>query len=117
MNNEEKILNLLENMKTDITTMKTDITTMKTDITTMQTSINDLKEGQDKSNARLDRMEVELAEVKSIAIKTHDKTAQLVEFSNETDNKLERIIEENKSVHGLLGEHEIKIRTMQKRPV
>ncbi|MDD4834062.1 MAG: hypothetical protein PHC44_04940 [Lutispora sp.] len=110
MNNEEKILNLLENMQTDITTMKTDITIMKT-------SINDLKEGQDKSNARLDRMEVELAEVKSIAIKTHDKTAQLVEFSNETDNKLERIIEENKSVHGLLGEHEIKIRTMQKRPV
>ena len=43
MNGEERVLKILENMQTDITSMQTDITSMKTDITTMKTDITNIK--------------------------------------------------------------------------
>ena len=46
MNNEEKILNLLENMQSDISGMQSDISGMKSDIT-------DLKKGQSELANRL----------------------------------------------------------------
>ena len=43
MNNEEKILQLLGAMQTDISGMKTDISGMKTDISGMKTDISGMK--------------------------------------------------------------------------
>ncbi|MCQ1528821.1 hypothetical protein [Lutispora saccharofermentans] len=62
-------------------------------------------------------------------IKNH--TASLMEFRTEvnaqletinkrldtTNEKIDTIIEDNKSIHGLLGEHEVAIRTLRRKPV
>ncbi len=61
----------------------------------------------------------------------YEQTANLVEFRTEvnaqleiiskrldvTTEKIDTIIEDNKSIHELLGEHEVSIRTLRRKPV
>ena len=56
MNNEEKILQLLGAMQTDISGMKTDINGMKTDISGMKTDISILKETQAEHTTALNAL-------------------------------------------------------------
>ena len=56
MNNEEKILQLLGAMQTDISGMKTDISGMKTDISGMKTDISILKETQAEHTTALNAL-------------------------------------------------------------
>lgn len=46
-----------------------------------------------------------------------DQTTSLTEFRTEVNIKLDNLIEDNKSIHEMLGEHEIAIRTLRRRPV
>lgn len=64
----------------------------------------------EKFEKRQDRFEKKLDVV-------YEQTAQLVEFRNEVNQKLDNIIENNKSIHEILGEHEVSIRTLRRRPV
>ena len=56
MNNEEKILQLLGAMQTDISGMKTDINGMQTDISGMKTDISILKETQAEHTTALNAL-------------------------------------------------------------
>lgn len=47
----------------------------------------------------------------------YNQTAVLTEFRTETNKKLDNIMEDNKSIHEILGEHEVSIRTIKRRPV
>ena len=46
-----------------------------------------------------------------------EQTANLTEFKTEVIKKLEGILQDNISIHEIAGEHEIAIRTLQRRPV
>ena len=100
--------------------------------------LRSLKEGQRKFEARLDKFEENLIkfderqerfderqerfderqerfEKKLDAV--IEQTAQLVEFRTEVNIKLDNIIEDNKSIHEMLGEHEVSIRTLKRKVV
>lgn len=47
----------------------------------------------------------------------YEQTAILLEFRSEVNAKLDKIIEDNKSIYEVLGEHEVAIRTLRRRPV
>ena len=64
MNGEERVLKILENMQTDITSMQTDITSMKTDITTMKTDITNIKVQQKEHREMLLSLKADVQEVK-----------------------------------------------------
>lgn len=65
--------------------------------------LKDLKEGQNRIEKKLDAV--------------YDQTAILTEFRTEANMKLDSIIEDNKSIHEVLGEHEIAIRTIKRKIV
>ena len=69
-----------------------------------------LKEGQKSLEEGQNRIEKKLDAV-------YDQTAFLTEFRTEANAKLDNIIEDNKSIHEMLGEHEVSIRTLRRRPV
>jgi chromosome segregation ATPase len=47
----------------------------------------------------------------------YEQTAGLMEFRSEVTNRLDSISRDQKSIMGVLGEHEIAIRSLQRRPV
>ncbi|PYG87442.1 hypothetical protein LY28_02112 [Ruminiclostridium sufflavum DSM 19573] len=69
-----------------------------------------LEEGQRKLEQGQKRLENKLDAV-------YNQTADLTEFRTEANMKLDSIIENNKSIHEMLGEHEISIRTLRRKPV
>jgi len=62
-----------------------------------------LEDGQNRIEKKLDAV--------------YNQTADLTEFRTETNMKLDRLLEDNKSIQEVLGEHEIAIRTLRRRPV
>ncbi len=99
MNNEEKILSILEamqgsittmqgsimTMRGNITTMQGNITTMQGDITTMQGDITTMQGDITKINNRLDMLESEQSEI-AAAVKRIDRSVLLIE--NEHGRKI-----------------------------
>lgn len=75
MNNEEKILTMLEQMQSDISGMKGDIFGMKADISGMKGDIASLKQGQIA-------MQEDIAEIKEHAEVTRSATNSLVEWAD-----------------------------------
>ncbi len=67
-------------------------------------------ERQERFDERQERFEKKLDAV-------IEQTAQLVEFRTEVNIKLDNIIEDNKSIHEMLGEHEVSIRTLKRKVV
>ena len=105
MNNEEKILQLLSGMQTDMQGMRTDIQDIRADIQEMRTDIQEIQveqhgmkaEMQDfqavqeqmvaeqiRTNQRLDSFEADMTEVKQTAL----RTAIIVETEVQTNIKL-----------------------------
>ena len=51
MNNEEKILSILESVQADVSALKTDVSALKTDVSALKTDVSALKVGQAKLEA------------------------------------------------------------------
>lgn len=77
MTNEEKILNLLQEMQSGMQHMQSDITDMKTEITGMKAEITDIKASQNRLEKKLDDV--------------YNQTADLTEFRTEANTKLDKI--------------------------
>ena len=90
-------------LKQDVGTLKHDVTDLKQDVSTLKHNVTDLKQDVDKID-------------KTLKI-VYDHVGTLTEFRTEVNMKLNSILEDNKSIHELLGEHEVSIRTMRRRPV
>ena len=83
-----------------------------------------LEEGQTKVEGRLTRLEegqrsLEMGQkeiVKDLKA-VIEQTANLTEFRTETNKKLDNLLEEDKSIHEILGDHEVIIRTLRRRIV
>ncbi|SHI12441.1 hypothetical protein [Sporanaerobacter acetigenes] len=79
--------------------------------------LKSLKEGQrslEKGQISLEEGQREIKkELKAIT----EQTADLTEFRQETNTKLDTIIEENEILKELIGKHEVDIRRLQRRIV
>ena len=53
MNNEEKIISMLEDLKSDITGLKTEVCGMKSDISGLKTEMSQVRSIQDKQTEML----------------------------------------------------------------
>ncbi|SHJ99036.1 coiled-coil domain-containing protein [Tepidibacter formicigenes] len=80
---EEKIFEMLREMKSDINEMKSDINGMKKDINGMKSDINEVKENQKMMRKTLDSV--------------YEQVADLTIFKEETKIKLEEISNEIES--------------------
>lgn len=79
-------------------------------LNSMDSRLGAVEKNLDSMDSRLDAVEKKLDAV-------CEHTASLVEFRTEVNAKLDVMIEDNKSIHELLGEHEVSIRTLRRRPV
>ena len=83
---------------------------LETSVKSLEMSVKDLKLGQ----RNLEHGQGEIREdIKSIV----EQTADLTEFREEVKDKLDTLIQENLSIHGILGEHEVAIRTIRRRVI
>ncbi|WP_141690684.1 hypothetical protein [Dehalobacter sp. TeCB1] len=71
----------------------------------------------DGIDQRLDSMDQRLGKVEHKLDVVVEQTAGLMEFRTETNHKLDKISDDQKSIIQVLGEHEISIRSLQRRPV
>ena len=73
---------------------------------------------------KLSNMDAKMSSLEKKLDAVNEQTANLLEFKIEVKEnlkdlnaKLDTLIEDNKSIYGMLGEHEIAIRTLRRRPV
>jgi hypothetical protein len=105
--NDREILELLlhkvTSIESDVSTLKTDVSTTKTDVSTTQTDVSTLRTGFDTLVVKIDAI--------------FEQTARLTEYHEETTLKLDLIIEDQKSIYEIIGEHEVAIRTLRRKAV
>lgn len=97
-------------MKVDITDMKVDITGIKADQVTMKSQIAENTQllkavihRQDEFDAKMDGLTLDVAKI-------HGEVSTL-------NNTVSEIRENQTSIHQMLGEHEVTIRSLVRRPV
>ncbi len=61
------------------------------------------------------QLEVGQGEIRKDIESIIEQTADLTEFRQETNEKLDRLMEDNKSIYEILGEHEVSIRTVRRK--
>ncbi len=83
----------------------------------IKSDIGDLKTGQKRLEDRQSVLEEGQKRIENKLDAVYDQTAILTEFRTEANMKLDSLIEDNKSIHEMLGEHEISIRTLRRKPV
>lgn len=126
---QRAVLQELKNIKGDINGLKEDVSTLKGDISTLKEDVGSLKGdvsslkgdvGSLKGDVSLLKGDVSSLKAGQIELKDQLKdvilqTADLTEFREETNSKLDTIIEENAILKEITGKHEVDIRRMQKR--
>lgn len=70
--------------------------------------INNLEGGQIRLENRLERLENKLDAV-------YDQTEMLTEFRTEAIIKLDKLMEDNRSFHEIIGRHEVDIATLKRK--
>jgi archaellum component FlaC len=70
----------------------------------------------DLVDLRLGKVEQRLDKLDRKMDNVYEQTANLLEFRTEVIEKLDSISSDQRSIMGVLGEHEIAIRTLQRRP-
>ena len=73
----------------------------------LETSVKNLEVGQKG-------LEIGQKEIRKDISAIVEQTADLTEFREEVKGKLDTLIESNISMHGILGEHEVSIRTIRR---
>ncbi len=73
-----------------------------------------LEAGQKSLEAGQKNLEVNVSRIEKKLDAVYEQTAVLTEFRTEINAKVDKILEENKSIHEILGEHEVSIRTLRR---
>ncbi len=104
----------MESVKQEIGAMKEEMESVKQEIGAMKQEMLALKSGQKElhliTRAIRDRQEETDAKLESLSMDVH----QLHGKVEQNSEKLNFLIEDHKSVHEILGEHEISIRSMRR---
>lgn len=100
----------IKSMQGDIGSIKTEVGTIKTDARTIKTQLHEntqfikaIHHRQEETDAKLEAMSLDVAKSHGEILSVKTSVAQ--------------IIEDQKSIHELLGEHEVSIRSLRRKPV
>lgn len=121
----------IEPIKDEIVIIKEQITEIKEEQKLMKQEIEEIKDEQRKMKQEIMEIKVEQKQMKQdiIEIKEEqkqikkkidivfDQNADFLEFRTDVLNKLDEINENQKSIFEILGEHEVAIRNLRRRPV
>ena len=83
----------------------------------LESSVKNLEIGQKGLEVSVKNLEIGQTEIKNDIKSIVEQTADLTEFREEVKEKLDTLIEDNISIHGILGEHEVSIRTLKRRAI
>jgi predicted nucleic acid-binding Zn-ribbon protein len=88
-----------------------------TELRNLNSDIGGVKEGQVRIEGRLIKLEERQDRLEKKLDVVYDQTVKLTEFYADINMKLDNVIEDSKSIHEILGEHEVSIRTLRRKPV
>ena len=111
-------------LKSDIGTLKSDIGTLKSDIGTLKSDVGTLKSDMDTVKSDISTIQSTMA-TKTDITRLENKIEQYGEVQQKdiyhllqlTSKKVDNIHEDLKSLAEVTGEHEMKIRSLARRPV
>ena len=132
MNNEqfqELVLQELRDLKTDVQGIKSDVAGVKTDVKRIESDVQGLKSEVQgvKSEVQGVKSEVqglksEVSEIKAdvkVLIRkmdtVYEQTAGLTEFRTEVANAIGGVLDDQKSIVAIVGDHEVQIRNLQRK--
>lgn len=121
---QKLVLKDLGSIKEDINGLKEDVSGLKEDVGSLKEDVSSLKAGQARIEVRLEKVEVKLENVENRLERVetkldavHEQTAVLTEFRTDTNMKLDYLLEGNKSIHEIIGRHEVDITSLRRRAV
>ncbi|WP_066187558.1 hypothetical protein [Gracilibacillus timonensis] len=131
MDDFQKVVKLLgdmnqrqKEMQNDITDMKSDMSRMNGDITNMKNDITNMKSDMSKMNGDITNMKSDISEMKEeLATAKQERevirktVVQNVENIEELKTTVNEIKDDQKSFFEIVGEHEVAIRTLRRKPV
>ena len=117
------ILNELQSVKDGMDSMNSEMQSMKGEINSMNGEINSIKDEMNMMKSQLDentkltkaiyhRQETD-AKLESMSLENVKINAELVSINE----NITQLINDQKSINELLGEHEISIRTLRRKPM
>ena len=83
----------------------------------LRQEVSTLRQGQDELKGNVKELKANVNDLKQMTKAIFDQTADLTEFRTDTTEKLDIILEDNKSIKEIIGEHEVAIRNLRRRPV
>jgi chromosome segregation ATPase len=104
----QELIVRLDGLKTDVSELKTDVSELKTDVSELKTDVSELKTDVSELKTSVIRIEKKLDNVT-------EQTAGLLEFRTETLGRLNELQDNQISVSAILGQHEMQIRSLQRR--
>lgn len=113
-------LGLLKNdvatLKSDVATLKGDVATLKSDVATLKGDVATLKSDVATLKSDVAIIKTDLHRLEGRMDAVYEQTAELLEFKTEITEKVDIIINDNKSLQEIIGEHEIAIRSLRRKP-
>lgn len=124
MTNEEfqrtilkEIRELRQDTNNKFDTLDQRLDTMDQRLGTMDQRLDTIDQRFDTVDRKLEAMDQRFEKNERKLNAVYEQTANLLEFRTEVIGKLEQISKDQKSIMGLLGEHEIAIRTLKRKSV
>ena len=134
----QSMKNEMQTMKDDMNSMKDDMNSMKDEMNSMKDDMNSMKDEMNSMKDDMNSMKDEMNIIKSQLDENTELTKAIYHRQEETDAKLENLALDNEklheeivsikdcitqlshdqlSIHELLGEHEVSIRTLRRRSI
>ncbi len=102
----------VQTLKSDVQTLKSDVQTLKSDMHTVKSEQATMKQAIAENTERIRLIETNMATKKDVA-----DIPLIMQAVIETSQDVKQIREDQKSIHEVLGEHEISIRSLRRKPV
>ncbi len=104
----QRIETELGGLKTEVGSLKSEVGNLNIEVGSLKSEVGSLKELVSGVDARVGRLEVAVGHIQA-------ETAGLLEFRSETKEALNKLAETQAIIAGIVGEHEVKIRSLNKR--
>ncbi|MEW5786114.1 MAG: DUF2730 family protein [Bacillota bacterium] len=101
-------------LKSDVSTLKSDVSTLKSDVSTLKSDVSTLKSDVSTLKSDVSTLKSDISRIDRKLDAVFEQTAILLEFKTDATQKLDKIIEDNRSFYEVIGEHEVSIRSMRR---
>lgn len=111
---QKLLLEKFDNLEESVKNLERSVENLETGQKGLEESVKNLETGQKGLEVSVKSLEIGQNEIKKDIRGIVEQTADLTEFREEVMEKLNTLLEENISIHGILGEHEVSIRTLRR---